>query len=133
MRSVSTSLVITVSGAAIAVALVGEAAPGAAAQPARRDCFHARSVNGFNPVARDQVDVRVGANRRYRLELAGYCPDVDWSWRIALRTRGGSSWICHGLDAELIVPSPTGPQRCLVSSVRRLTPEEVRAARRTRR
>jgi hypothetical protein len=97
-----------------------------------RECFSARSVNGFNPVGRDAIDIRVGANRRYRLELVGYCPDVDWSWRIALRTRGGSSWICQGMDAELIIPSPTGPQRCLVSSVRRLTPEEVEAARRRR-
>jgi len=124
---------IAVAGLAAAAGLAGGGATDAAAKQTRRDCFHARNVNGFNPVGRDQVDVRVGANRRYRLELAGYCPDVDWSWRIALRTRGGSSWICHGLDAELIVPSPTGPQRCLVSSVRRLTPEEVQAARRSRR
>jgi hypothetical protein len=124
---------LAVAGLAAGATLAGNGTADAATQKERRDCFSARSVNGFNPIGRDQVDVRVGANRRYRLELAGYCPDVDWSWRIALRTRGGSSWICQGLDAELIVPSPTGPQRCLVSSIRRLTPEEVDAARRTRR
>jgi hypothetical protein len=96
----------------------------------QRECFSARSVNGFNPVDEDTVDIRVGANRRYRLELVGYCPDVDWSMGIALRTRGGSSWICQGMDAELIVPSPTGRQNCLVSSVRRLSEAEVKASRR---
>lgn len=113
-----------------AAAVAASEADGAQAEKERRDCFHARSVNGFNPVDEDTVDVRVGPNRRYRLELAGYCPDIDWSWRIALRTRGGSSWICHGLDAELIVPSPTGRQNCLVSSVRRLSEQEIEAARR---
>lgn len=107
--------------------LAGDEAADAA--PARgSDCFNARSVNGFRPLGREAVDVTVGANRHYRLELAGHCPDVDWSWQIALRTRGGSSWICHGLDAELIVPSPTGTQRCPVREVRRLTEEEYRAA-----
>lgn len=96
----------------------------------RRDCFSARSVNGFTPVGREAVDVRVSRNQQYRLTLAGYCPDVDWSLQIALRTRGGSSFICAGLDAEIIVPSTTGPQRCAVTEVRRLTPEEIAAGRR---
>jgi hypothetical protein len=109
----------------------GEASAAAAAlQSPRRDCFSARSVNGFTPVGREAVDVRVSRDRQYRLTLAGYCPDVDWSLRIALRTRGGSSFICAGFDAEIIVPSATGPQRCAVTEVRRLTPEEIAAGRR---
>ncbi len=99
-----------------------------------RDCFSARSVNGFRPVGRryEAVDVTVSRTRQYRLTLAGYCPDVDWSLRLALRTRGGSSFICAGLDAEILVPSPTGLQRCAVTEVRRLSPEEIEAARRSR-
>jgi hypothetical protein len=98
-----------------------------------RDCFSARSVNGFRPIGRDAVDVTVGANRHYRLTLGGYCPDVDWSLRIGLRTRGGSSFICAGYDAEILVRGPIGLQRCSVTDVRRLTPEEIQAARRIRR
>jgi hypothetical protein len=42
--------------------------------------------------------------------------------------RSGSSFVCQGFDAELVVPNPgLGPQRCLVSSVRRLTDAEVKA------
>ena len=93
-----------------------------------RDCFFARSVNGFSPVGRDAVDVTVGANRHYRLTLGGYCPDVDWSLRLALRTRRGSSFICAGYDAEILVRGPTGLQRCPVIDVRRL-PEPARRPR----
>ncbi len=122
-------------GAAVLAALVGVLAgsdPSAEARAPRRDCFSASSVNGFRPVGREAVDVTVGASRHYRLDLLGYCPDVDWSQRIALRTRGGSSFICQGLDAELLVPGPTGVQRCPVSAVRRLTDEEYRASGRRR-
>lgn len=110
------------------------AAAAAQSRPAR-DCFSARSVNGFRPVGRryEAVDVTISRNRQYRLTLAGYCPDVDWSLRLALRTRGGSSFICAGFDAEILVPSPTGLQRCAVSEVRRLSPEEIQAARSSRR
>ena len=105
-------------------------APTTAASGAR-DCFSARSVNGFTPLDDDTVDVQVGARRYYRLELAGVCPNVNWATGVALVSRGGTSFICQGLDADLVVPNPgLGPQRCLVSSVRRLSDAEVQALRR---
>ena len=97
----------------------------------RSDCFLADSVNSFTPVGDRFVDVRVTRRSQFRLELAGYCPDIDWSQRIALRTRGGSRWICRGMDAEIIVPDRAiGPQRCLVTDVRRLSISEIEARRR---
>lgn len=93
------------------------------------DCFSARSVSGFTPEGDEALVVRVGANRAYRLELAGYCPDIDWSQQIVLRSRAGSAWVCAGGDAEILVPSPTGAQNCLVSAVDRLTPAEIEARR----
>lgn len=103
-------------------------AEGSAMQsPPARDCFSARSISSFSPAGREAVDVRVGANRHYRLMLGGYCPDVDWSLRLGVQTRGGSSFICAGYDAEILVPGSTGVQRCSVTEVRRLIPEEVRA------
>jgi len=117
-------------GAALVVAWATAGAPAAAPvqRPAPR-CFLASNVNGFTPRGNDIVDVHVGVNRDYRLTLAGVCPEVDWSFRVALRTTGGSSWICQGADAEIIVPSPTGRQRCLVTDVRPLTAAEAAAAR----
>ena len=105
------------------------AAPTGAASSGRQ-CFFAGSVNSFTARGDEVVDVRAGARRYFRLQLAGTCPGVNWRNRVALRTRGGSSWICQGLDAEIIVPEPgIGPQRCLVRSVRRLSDVEARALR----
>lgn len=105
--------------------------PAASRASATSECFRADMVSTFTPINDRLVDIRVNRRRQYRLELAGYCPDVDWSQRIALRTRGGGSFICRGMDAEIIVPDQfTGPQRCLVTRVRRLTPEEIEAGRR---
>jgi hypothetical protein len=119
-------------GAPADLSATAAGSPGPQSRPAR-DCFFARSVNGFRPVGRDAVDVTISRNRQYRLTLAGYCPDVDWSLSIALRTRGGSSFICAGYDAEILVRGPTGLERCSVTEVRRLSPEEIDAARRIRR
>ncbi|HET9428653.1 MAG TPA: DUF6491 family protein [Allosphingosinicella sp.] len=97
----------------------------------RSDCFHADNVNSFTPAGDRFVDVRVSRRQQYRLELAGYCPDVDWSQRIALRTIGGSPWICRGMEAEILLPDRgIGPQRCLVTGVRRLSAAEIEAQRR---
>jgi hypothetical protein len=130
MKRLLVPFTIPAIGTTLVVAWAAASAPAAApAQRAAPRCFLASNVNGFTPRGDNAVDVHVGVNRDYRLTLAGYCPDVDWSLRVALRTTGGGSWICQGADAEIIVPSPTGPERCMVTDVRALTPEEVAASR----
>ena len=94
-----------------------------------RQCFLAGRVNGFWGATDDSVLVRTGVNDVYQLRLSGMCHNIDWANRIALRSTGGSNWICQGLDAEILVPSPIGPDRCLVTDVRKLSPEEAKAAR----
>lgn len=119
---------------AFACALLGGCAPqpGVAPQSAMssgRQCFNARQASNFIAHGDDIVDVQAGVRRYYRLQLIGVCPHINWSNRVALVSRG-SSWICQGLDAEIIVNDPgLGPQRCLASSVRRLTDAEARALR----
>lgn len=108
------------------------AAPGFARSPeepaakAPRQCFSARSVNNFASNDARVVNVRVGVRDVYQLEMLGRCPDVDWANSIAIRARG-SNYICTGLDAEVIAPSPIGPQRCAVSRIRKLSAEEAKA------
>ena len=99
---------------------------------ANRQCFLASQVNNFWGATDDSVLVRAGVNNVYELQLSGMCHDIDWANRIALRSTGGSSWICQGLDAELLIPSPIGPQRCLVTDIRKLSPEEAKLARNRR-
>lgn len=117
------------STAAVSVLLLGcmpqDTGPSAAAASGRQ-CFRAQDVNSFTPVDRNTVDVRVSANRVYRLQLLTDCRDINWSQRIAIRSRG-SSWICTGADlgTELIVPDAIGIDRCLVRDVRRLSDAEI--------
>ena len=120
--------------AVAAAGLLAGSAPGLAAaksplEPgakAPRQCFWTRQVNSFASNDDRIVNIRVGVKDVYQLEMFGRCTDVDWSNKIAIVSRG-SSHICTGLDAEVIAPSPIGPQRCPVSRIRKLTPEEVKA------
>jgi hypothetical protein len=96
------------------------------ADAAQRSCFYTRNVDGFAAPDDKTVYVRVGVRDVYRFDMFGPCPDLDWNQRLALVSRG-SSWICSGMDAEVITHSPIGPQRCPVRSVRKLTPVEVAA------
>lgn len=103
----------------------------AAASERAGQCFNANAVNAFRSAGHDAVDVEVSRNRVYRLSLGGGCFDVDWANRVALRSRSGGSFICSAGDAELIVPSIShGPDRCLVTGIRRLSDAEIQARRR---
>jgi len=124
---------IATLAAAAGLLALGGAAPQAAAkspvEPAAkpaRQCFWSSQVNSFASDDDRHVYVRVGVKDIYELEMFGRCHDVDWSQRIGIVSRGGST-ICSGLDAEIIAPSPIGPQRCQVSKVRKLTEAEVKA------
>jgi hypothetical protein len=117
--------------AAAGLAVLSAAAPMAAAkspvEPApRKQCFWTRQINSFASSDDRIVNVRVGVKDVYQFEMFGRCSEVDWAQKIAVRSRG-SSYICSGLDAEIIAPSSLGPQRCPVKTVRKLTPEEVKA------
>ena len=103
--------------------------PQRVAGAANRTCFLAGRVNSFWGATDDSVLVRTGVSDVYQLRLSGMCQNIDWANRIALRSTGGGSWICSGYDAEILIPSPIGPDRCLVTDVRKLSPEEARAAR----
>lgn len=116
---------------ALAVAIAGllgldRAAATENAEKPQRQCFWTHQVTNFASSDDRIVNVRVGVKDVYQLEMLGRCTDVDWSNKIAIRSRG-SSHICSGLDAEIITPSPIGPHRCAVKSVRKLTPDEIKA------
>jgi hypothetical protein len=121
---VATSLVALSLAASGPAAAKSPLEPGAA-KP-KSQCFWTSQVNSFASSDDRIVNVRVGVMDVYQFEMFGRCNDVDWNNRIALVSRG-SSYICTGMDAEIISPSPIGPQRCPVSKIHKLTPEEVKA------
>ena len=104
-------------------------APVTAAVQAPRQCFWASSVTSFSDAGPDRALVKIGGRETWELTLSPGCPDVDWAMRIGIVSRG-SQRICSGLDAELLVPSSSGQrtQRCLVRTIRKLSPEEARVA-----
>lgn len=116
----------------LAVAMAaGLAAPAALAQQSKpndsaNQCFWSRNITSFAPQGREIVNLRVGVRDYYQLKLLGPCGDIDWNQAIGVRSRG-SDFICSNLDAEIISPSQIGPQRCPVTSVRKLTDAEVAA------
>ena len=89
-------------------------------------CFWTRNADGFAAENEHIVNIRVGVRDVWQFEFLGTCPDIDWSNRIALVSRSGST-ICSGMDAEIVTRTAIGPQRCAVRSLRKLTPEEVAA------
>jgi hypothetical protein len=119
--------VIGVAAMSLAATQVATArSPVEGAEKPKRQCFWAHQVNNFAAEGDEVVNVRVGLRDVYRLELFGTCPEVDWTQKIALVSRGGSS-ICSGLDAEIITPSAIGPQRCAVRTVSKLTDDQIKA------
>jgi|SRR5688500_14905326 hypothetical protein len=92
-----------------------------------RSCFRSSEVTSFSDAGPDRALVKIGRRETWELTLSPGCPDVNWAMRIGIRSRGGER-ICTGANAELLVPnaSETGMQRCLVSDVRQLPPEEPR-------
>ena len=123
-------LAICAAAATLTVACTANQ-PGQAqsAANAGRRCFLPQQVNGFDALDRDTVLVTIGARTTYQLDILGTCPEINWSNQIGIRSTGGGSWICEGMDAELLVPSPSGLQRCPVLGVKQLTPDEAKAAR----
>ena len=98
----------------------------APADAAKRQCFYTNNADGFAAPDEKTLYVRVGVRDVYKFEMFGTCPDIDWNQRIALVSRS-SSWICSGMDADVVSHSPIGPQRCPVRSVQKLSPQEVAA------
>ena len=100
--------------------------PKPSANAGARQCFYASSANGFAAPDDKTVNIRVGVKDVYQFEMMGPCLDIDWANSIALVSRG-SSFICSGMDADIVSKSTMGPQRCPVRSVRKLTPQELAA------
>ncbi len=127
----------TLTGAQNAAASQAAATPASLASPASeettRQCFFARQVNGFRNVEDEdgqRIDTRVlidvGARDTYEFELLRRCPALRFARSIALE-RTGPGRICDGLDVDLIVNDTLSPDRCRVTMVRKLDPEEADA------
>lgn len=98
-----------------------QAMPGTAA----RQCFFLSQVSGYTQVkgSDDRIRVSTGPRDRYEFEVFGPCPHLRDAESMGFDQAGGGT-ICSGLDVDLIVPTPIGPQRCPVRMIRKLEPGE---------
>jgi hypothetical protein len=86
-----------------ACATAGEDAAGVTAE---RECFRGDSVNGFNVIDRNTVEVRVGASRRYLVMTSWPTTNLDFREHIGLRSPTGMICTGNGLGVEIIGGDP---------------------------
>jgi hypothetical protein len=119
---------LTMSGLSALPALaIVVVAVGAQAEPTRSTCFVTRNISSFSAPNDRTVYVRVGVRDFYRLDLMGDCTGISFRNRLALKSAPGSSWICSPLDVTVINTQMGSNQRCPVTAITRLTPDEVAA------
>jgi hypothetical protein len=115
--------------AAIALTASAEPPPPTPQPHYGQTCFWQRDVVNFAAHDDSAIYVRAGVNRIYELKMFGNCFNLSWLHHIGLRTFSGGN-ICEGRTPNVDVFTrdiATGPQQCPVTSVRKLTPEEVAA------
>ncbi len=114
--------------ATIALATAALAALPAKAQPGRsQQCLFVRNINGFNAPNDHTVYVREGVNEIWRIDLMNDCVGLSFRQNFHLRSAGGDPWICSPIQAEVSFRDIGVPQRCQVSGLHKLSPEEAAA------
>ena len=94
------------SAALLVAACASAEGEASAADGGARDCFRSENVNGFNVVDRSTVEVRVGANRRYRMTTGWPTNNLDFSQNIGIRSATGYICTGNGLGVEIIAGDP---------------------------
>jgi hypothetical protein len=130
MSRSSALVIVSLACAAIAACATQPAGTATAQGQSGRQCFLPSEVNSFEATKDGNVDIRVGASRYFRLNLGGGCSNlVNFATGVGIRTTGGGSFVCEGYDAELIVPDPSGTQRCPVAAVHAISKDQYAADR----
>jgi hypothetical protein len=91
-----------------------------------RRCAFSDTIQGYT-AEKDTLYLRAGS-QVYKVETAGFCPDVDTGIALGFRASLGSSQICVGDWIEVIAPRTslaTTPCRARVTQA--LTTDEVKA------
>ena len=115
-----------------AIALVGTMGTVSHSQPApatsKRDnqCFYRRNINGFNAPDERTLYIRVGVNEVWRLDLMNDCTGLTFRQDIGISDEpAGDAFICSPLQATVTYREGGIRERCPVTALRRLTPEEI--------
>ena len=100
----------------------------AADAPISRECFNVRELNGFNAPNDHTLFISTGVHEVFRLDLTGGCNDLSFRQDIGLKSvPPGDSFICSPMQAEVVYGDHGFPERCQVTAMHKLTPEEYAA------
>jgi hypothetical protein len=116
--------------AALAFATSALAAAPASAQPpaSRQQCLFVRNINGFSAPNDHTIYVRGSRNDDvWRLDLMTDCVGLSFKHAFGLESAGGDPWICQPIQAQVRIRDIGLHQRCPVSAMHKLSPEEVAA------
>lgn len=135
MRSFKTSAKTSarIAGAAAVLMLASASIPltvsSAGAQP--RQCFRANDWRGSAAGGPRDLYIRVNINDIWHLALAQDCPGARFPGPVSIGdlVTGGSNEICSGVDLQITVKPRGGSNAtaCIVKSIDKLTPDEVKA------
>jgi len=115
-------------GGGMLVATGGHGQPAPNAPKAEQSCFWAHNINGFSAPNDKTVYVRVGVNEIFRLDLMSECTGLTFRQSIGFeREPAGDAFICNPLQATIVYRDTGIPQRCPVTAMHKLTPEEAAA------
>lgn len=116
---------------AAAAVFAGAAGAAAAQAPAAaaasgRQCFSPGQVTAVQPVGDKQVNIRVGNRDVYRIDLAQPCHQLRQPQRvITVRPLASGVSVCSGADFVLAAEVSGFSEQCAVSSITKLTPDQV--------
>lgn len=115
--------------AAFALAIAALASSFASAQtpPHQQQCLYVHNINGFNAPNDRTIYVRVGVSDVWRMDLMTDCVGLSFEQGFRLRSAGGDPWICEPIQADVSIHDIGMPQRCPVSGLHKLTPDEIAA------
>ena len=113
---------------ACAAGLLGSTAAAAGPPPpGRQACFLRSDVDSFSAPNDRMVYLRTSSRETFRLDLMGECPGLGFRQSFGLEDRPASPWICSPLEATVVFRDTGIAQRCPVTAIHKLTPDELAA------
>jgi hypothetical protein len=104
------------------------ALPAAGATSRQNDvCFLRHDIEGFSAPNDRTVYLNIRFHDVYRLDLMTDCIGLSFKQGFELEDQPASPWICDPLDATVIVREGGIRQRCPVTTIHKLTADELKA------
>ena len=118
---------VGVAAFAFAIAALASSSTSAQTPPHQQQCLYVHNINGFNAPNDRTIYVRVGVSDVWRMDLMTDCVGLTFKQGFRLRSVGGDPWICEPIQAEVSIRDVGLAQRCPVTGLHKLTPDEIAA------